>query len=124
MGTTGAAGVRGYDTNGTSAVSAAVEGCVGADTEVVVSAAGALLAVVAARGLGGPPGAAAAPAAAVLEPILTVRERLGTPAAFIPKTIQLPGTATPGSVGTTTEYVKPEVAVQVLVALPQSSMRR
>jgi hypothetical protein len=59
----------------------------------------------------------------VVEPILTVRDTLGTPAEFNPKTIQFPGGTTPGSAGMVTEYVEPEVGVQGRPG-PHSSMRR
>jgi hypothetical protein len=115
IGISGAAGVAGYTASGTLAVVAAEERGVGTPTPAAGSADTPTL---------GPPRCCEeAAAAAVLEPIKTVRDTLGTPAAFRPKTIQWPGGTTPGSAGTVTEYWNPAPAVHARV-VPQSSMRR
>jgi hypothetical protein len=115
IGIFGAAGVSGYRTSGTLAVVAAEERGVGTPTPAAGSA--DTPAVLPLRRW------EEDAAAAVLEPIKTVRATLGTPAAFRPKTIQLPGGATPGSAGTVIEYWNPAPAVHARV-VPQSSMRR
>jgi hypothetical protein len=68
-----------------------------------------------------------AAAVGAVEPIVTVFETLGTPAAFSPKTIHFPGGTKPGFEGTVTVYVLllPETKSEAQVGVvPQSSMRR